>query len=198
MKRAVAAMLAALLLACAGCDKLLPGATSPFQGVDIAGSSIGGELRLADVEGHARSLGDFRGRLVLVIFGYTSCPDVCPTSLATAAEAMRALGDEASQVQVIFVTVDPKRDTAAVLKPYVAAFDPRFVALTGDEAAVKKAAQDFKVYASARDETAPGIYTVDHSGQMFVMDRAGKARLMLPPGIAPAAMAADLRVLLRS
>jgi protein SCO1/2 len=165
--------------------------------VDVTGSAIGSEMRLADVDGKARSLADYRGRVVLVIFGYTNCPDVCPTSLATAAEAMKALGDEAQQVQVLFVTVDPRRDTPQLLRQYVPAFDPRFVALTGDDAAIRQVLQDFKVYASAREERA-GQYNVDHSGQMYAMDRSGRPRLMFPPNIASAAMASDLRILLRS
>lgn len=197
MRLGVAAALAAVALLGAACDKLLP-AKSPFQGIDITGSAVGGELRLTGHDGKPRALADFRGKVVLVIFGYTNCPDICPTSLAAGAEALRQLGDEARQVQVVFVTVDPKRDTAEVLSQYVTAFDPTFVGLTGDAGAVEKVTKDFKVYASAREGRTPGQYTVDHSGQMFALDRQGKPRLMFAPNVAPQAMAADLRILLRS
>lgn len=197
MRRAAAAVLATVALLATGCDKLLP-AKSPFQGIDITGSEVGGELRLTGHDGRPRSLADFRGKVALVIFGYTSCPDICPTSLAAAAEALRQLGDEARQVQVLFVTVDPKRDTTEVLSQYVTAFDATFIGLTGDAAAVEKATKDFKVYASAREGRTPGQYTVDHSGQMFALDRQGKPRLVFAPNATPQAMAADLRILLRS
>jgi protein SCO1/2 len=196
VKLRIAAMIAAACLA-AACDKFLPASGTPFQGVDITGANLGGEIRLADATGKPRSLADFRGKVVVVIFGYTNCPDVCPTSLAAAAEAMRQLGDEAAQVQVLFVTVDPKRDTREVLAQYVPAFDPRFIGLTGDAAAVDKVAKDFKMYVVAH-EARGGNYAVDHSGQIFAMDRLGKPRLMFAPNVTPAAMASDLRILLRS
>lgn len=197
MRRAAAALAAALAFGLGACDKLSPIPASPFQGADITGASLGGEMRLVDHTGKPRTLADFRGRVVVVIFGYTNCPDVCPTSLAAAAEAMKLLGGDARQVQVLFVTVDPKRDTVQLLGQYVPAFDARFIGLTGDSAAVDQVVRDFKMYANAR-EPKGGAYTVDHSGQMFAMDRAGKARLMWPPGVSPQAMASDLRVLLRS
>jgi protein SCO1 len=197
MKRGIAVLAVALALGTAGCDKFLPSSSTPFQGVDITGSAVGGEINLVDPTGKPRSLADFRGKAVVVIFGYTNCPDVCPTSLAAAAEAMRQLGDEAAQVQVLFVTVDPKRDTREVLAQYVTAFDPRFIGLTGDPAAVDKVAKDFRMYVVAH-EPRGGNYAVDHSGQIFALDRAGKPRLMFAPNVAPAAMASDLRILLRS
>lgn len=196
-RRHAAALVAAALLGLAGCDKWMGPAKSPFQGIDVTGGDMGGEIRLADAEGRPRSLAEFRGKVVVLIFGYTHCPDVCPTSLADAAKARRALEGDASQVQVLFVTVDPKRDTPEVLRQYVPAFDPSFIGLHGDAAAIAKVTKDFHVYVNAR-ETRDGNYTVDHSGQMFVIDREGKVRLVWPPGIATAAMTSDLKVLLRA
>jgi protein SCO1 len=196
--RVAAALLAAAALTlAAGCERLFAPSKSPFQGVDVTGSDMGGEMRLADHDGKPRSLADFRGKLVVVSFGYTHCPDVCPTTLSDLASAMKQLGSDASQVQVLFVTVDPNRDTAELLRHYVPAFDPSFIGLRGDEAATARVTKDFHVYASVREGRTPGSYTVDHSGQIFVLDREGRIRLLFAPGTAPAAMASDLRVLLR-
>ena len=192
-RQALAALAAAALAT--GCDKL-GGRASPFKGIDVTGAEWGKELRLADTNGQARSLADFRGKVVVVIFGYTNCPDVCPTTLADTASAVKQLGSDGKQVQVLFVTVDPKRDTPELLRQYVPAFSPDFIALWGDEAAVGRVTKDFKVYASAREGKTPGTYTVDHSGQIFVFDKQGRARLVLAPGVPPADMASDLRVLL--
>jgi len=193
MIRALAA--AALALAVAGCD---PGArTSPFKGIDITGSGVQASATpLVDGEGKPRTLADFRGKAVLVIFGYTHCPDVCPTSLADAAKALKALGNDASRVQVVFVSVDPKRDTPALLREYVTAFRPDFVGLTGSRDALAQFTRDFKVYANVEESDDPSKYKVEHSGQMVVLDPKGQPRLMFAPGMAPADMASDLKVLL--
>jgi protein SCO1/2 len=188
--------LAALLLALAGCDKLFSPPKTPFHGVDVTGLDAGSALRLPDFDGNLRSLADFRGKLVIVDFGYTQCPDVCPTTLHDYAQALKALGADASQVQFLFVTVDPRRDTPKLLKEYVPAFDPRFIALRGDAEATARVTKDFKVYAEERPGKTPESYTVDHSSQVFVFDRQGRLRLMIPAGTAPADIASDLRVLL--
>jgi protein SCO1/2 len=191
----IAAALACAVLALAGCDKLLS-ARSPFKGVDVTGAPMGKELRLTDHNGKPRALDDFRGKVVMVNFGYTNCPDVCPTTLADLASAVKKLGADASRVQVLFVTVDPKRDTPELLRQYVPAFNPDFLGLAGDAAATKKATNDFKVYAQAREGKSSDNYTVDHSAQTFVFDRDGKVRLIFGYGMTPDAMASDLRVLL--
>jgi protein SCO1/2 len=193
-----AAALCALLLATAGCDKLFTPPKSPFHGVDVTGMEAGGSLQLTDFNGKPRSLADFRGKVVAVAFGYTQCPDVCPTTLSDYATAMKKLGDNASQVQLLFVTVDPKRDTAELLREYVPAFDPRFLGLRGDAQATTRVMQDFHIYAQERPGKTPESYTVDHASQVFVFDRAGKLRLMIPAGTPPADIASDLQVLLNS
>ncbi len=193
-----AAACIAIAVALAGCDKLLGPNKSPFNGIDVTGTEMGAELRLADFEGRTRTLADFRGKVVVVSFGFTHCPDVCPTTLADLAKALRKLGADARNAQVLFVTVDPMRDTAEVLKAYVPAFHPDFVALRGDAAETAAATKAFHVYAKVRPGTSAESYTVDHSAQSFVLDREGRIRLILPHGIAPDAIASDLRVLMNS
>jgi protein SCO1/2 len=194
---ALAALLAAAL-ALAGCDKLLPNARSPFHGVDVTGAPIGGELRLFDHDGKPRSLADFRGKVVVVSFGFTHCPDVCPTTLADFASARKRLGPDAERVQVLFVTLDPARDSLKLLRDYVPAFDPTFIGLRGDEAATDKVTRDFKVYAHKRDGKTPGDYSIDHSAQSFVFDAQGRIRLVIGYGLEPEKIASDLRLVLNS
>ena len=192
--------LAALAAACAlaSCDHFgLPG-KSPFQGVDVTGSPMGGALQLVDAAGKPRSLADFRGKVVIVSFGFTHCPDVCPTTLADLAAARKQLGADGQQVQVLFVTVDPKRDTGELLAQYVPAFDPTFIGLRGDEAATEKVKKDFRVFAQERTGKPGEAYGVDHSAQVYVVDRTGRLRLLWQPGTTPAVMASDLRILLNS
>lgn len=195
------ALRAAAAIACAalafGCDKVSP-SRSPFKAIDVTGAPMGGELRLADHNGKARTIADFRGKVVLVNFGYTQCPDVCPTTLADLASAMKKLGADASQVQVLFVTVDPKRDQPELLREYLPAFDPSFLGLYGDAEATKKVESDFKIYAQERPGKTPDTYTVDHAAQTFVFDRQGKLRLLMGYGMAPDAIASDVRILLNS
>ncbi len=192
MIRALAALAVAFLVA--SCE---PGARSPFKGIDITGSDIHASATpLVDGEGKARSLADFRGKAVVVIFGYTHCPDVCPTSLADAAKALKALGNDASRVQVVFVSVDPKRDTPQLLRDYVTAFRPDFVGLTGSRDALTAFTKDFKVYSSVEESDDPSKYKVEHSGQMIVLDPKGQPRLMFAPGLPAADIASDLKVLL--
>jgi protein SCO1/2 len=199
LSRTAAALVAALALLCLGaCDKLLPGTKRTFNAIDVTGGGMGGELRLTDHHGKPRALADFRGKVVVVSFGFTHCPDVCPTMLADLAAAVKQLGEDGSRVQVLFVTVDPQRDKAELLREYVPAFNPAFLGLTGDDAALAKVRKDFNVYANAREGRTPETYSVDHSAQMFVFDGGGRIRLVVPPGMAPQALAADLRLLLNS
>ena len=191
-----AVVLVAAALALAGCDKLFAPPKSPFNAIDVTGGEMGGELRLADPDGKTRSLAEFRGKVVVVLFGFTHCPDVCPTALADMAKAVRELGDRGREVQVLFVTVDPKRDSAELLRQYVPAFHPSFIGLRGTEAETAAVTKSFHVYASERPGKTPETYTVDHSAQSFVFDREGRLRLLLPPAMASSAIAADLRTLL--
>lgn len=192
-----AVFMIAAALAIGGCEQLFAPATGPFKGIDITGGDMGGELRLTGHDGKPRSLADFRGKLVVVSFGFTQCPDVCPTTLADLAKVMKQLGPEARNVQVLFVTVDPHRDTQELLRQYVPEFHPDFLGLRGDAAATSKATKEFHVYAHER-AGRDGNYTMDHSAQMFVIDRQGRLRLLFPPGAPPENIASDLRVLLNS
>jgi protein SCO1 len=182
----------------AGCEKLLAPAKSPFQGVDVTGSDMGRELRLRDGAGKERSLTDFRGKVVVVSFGYTHCPDVCPMTLSNLASARRKLGDDGKDVQVLFVTVDPQRDNPELLAQYVPAFDPTFIGLTGTPDDVTRVTKEFHVYANAHAAKPGEDYTVDHSAQMFAFDRQGRMRLVFAPDLPPEAIASDLRILLNS
>jgi protein SCO1/2 len=197
-RRRFAAAVACAALALGGCDKLFGPSASPFKGIDVTGGDMGGELRLTGHDGKPHSIADFRGKVVVVSFGFTHCPDVCPTTLSDIATALKQLGADASRVQVLFVTVDPQRDTRELLSQYVPAFDPSFLGLYGDEASTERAKKDFKVYAQARPGKPGESYTVDHSAHIYVLDPQGKLRLLMAPGTPPAAIAADLRVLLNS
>jgi protein SCO1/2 len=195
--RALAAALVGAALFLAACDKLLSPKT-PFKAIDVTGAPMGGELRLTDHNGTPRSLADFRGKVVVVVFGYTQCPDVCPTTLADFSSAVKKLGPDGSQVQVLFVTVDPKRDTPELLRQYVPAFHPGFLGLSGDAAATSKVTKEFRIFAQERPGKTAGAYTVDHTAQSFVYDRAGRLRLVIGYGTSPESIASDLRILLNS
>jgi protein SCO1/2 len=188
---AAAVSTAALLAAC--------GAETPkFKSTDITGADFGRELALTGHDGKPRTLADFRGKLVVLFFGYTYCPDVCPTTLADMAGVMQALGSDAERVQVLFVTVDPERDTPQILSQYVAAFDPRFLGLYGDAAATERAAKEFKIFYEKRPGSTPSAYSVDHSAQSYVLDAQGKLRLFVRQERIAADLADDLRTLLKS
>lgn len=198
MRPARRALLALALAApLAGCEKLFS-SKSAFHGIDVTGSNMGGELRLADHDGRQRSLAEFRGKAVVVVFGFTHCPDVCPTALSDLASAVKALGADGGRVQVLFVTVDPKRDRPELMRQFIPAFHPSFLGLTGNDEALAKVRKDFNVYAAIREGSSPDNYSVDHSGQMFAFDPQGSIRLVWAPGTAPKLLAEDLRVLLNS
>jgi protein SCO1/2 len=166
-----------------------------FKSTDITGVDYGKTLDLADASGRVRRLEDFRGKAVVLFFGFTHCPDVCPTTLADIAGALKTLGPDADRVQVLFVTVDPERDSAADLDKYVKAFDPRFIALRGDAAATQRVAKDFKIYYEKRKQG--DTYSVDHSSQSYVIDPKGRLRLLVRPERLAADLPDDLRALLR-
>jgi protein SCO1/2 len=188
--RFVALAFACLLTACSG-----PSGPS-FRNTDITGADYAKGFSLQDPTGATRTLADFRGKVVTVFFGYTQCPDVCPTTLATMAETMRVLGDDASHVQVLFITVDPDRDTPELLAQYVPAFNPSFLGLRGDAAATATVASEFKVVYAKRGDASGPNYTVDHSAGTYVFDPRGRLRLYVRHGQSAEAIAADIRTLL--
>jgi protein SCO1/2 len=169
-----------------------------FTGSDVTGSSFGKDFALVDHTGKPRSLADYKGKAIVIFFGYTQCPDVCPTTMSTLAEAMQQLGPDADRVQVLFVTVDPERDTQALLSEYVPAFDKRFAGLRGDAAATEKVAKEFKVIYQKQPGATPETYTVDHSAGVFVYDPQGRLRVYMSHGQSPQAYVHDLRELLRT
>jgi len=169
-----------------------------FRSTDITGAEFGRSLALIGHDGKPRVLQDFRGKALVVFFGYTHCPDVCPTTLAEMAGVMKGLGKDAERVQVVMVTVDPERDTREVLAKYVPAFDPSFLGLYGDPAATRRVAKEFKIFYEKREGKAPGAYTVDHSAQSYVFDPQGRLRLFVRHERIAQDLAEDLRVLLRS
>lgn len=180
-------------VAIAGCT----GETGPrFHNTDLTGAAYGKSLSLTDHNGVPRTLADFKGKVVTLFFGFTQCPDVCPTSLSTMSEVMRLLGEDAEQVQVLFVTVDPERDTAELLQAYVPAFDPRFIGLYGDAAQTAAAASEFKIfYRKSGDVDGPN-YTIDHSAGTYMFDPQGRLRLYVKHGEVAANIAGDIRLLL--
>jgi protein SCO1 len=184
----------ALLLAAGGFEYWRLGAARDASGygAGVAGVAIGGPFSLVDQNGQARRDSDFRGKLMLVYFGYTYCPDVCPTELQTMADALASLGGGAEEVQPIFITVDPERDTPEHLKSYAEAFDPRLVALTGTPQQVAEAARAYKVYYKAVKQ-GDGEYLVDHSSFVFLMDRDGHYAAHFGPNTTAEQMAAAIQ-----
>lgn len=183
------ALMATVMAACAPAPD--------YRGTDISRESFGGPLNLTDHNGVKRSLQDFRGKLVVLFFGYVHCPDVCPTTLSDMAAALQKLPPgTAAQVQVIFVSVDPERDTPAMLRKYVPYFNPAFLSMTGTPDEVAQAARDFRVV--YKRHAQPGVegYLVDHTAGSYVMDKQGRLRLFLPFALPPDAIAHDLALLL--
>ena len=170
-----------------------------FKNIDITGSTaFGKDFSLVDPDGKARTLADFKGKAVVMFFGYTQCPDVCPTTLTEMQQVMTILGPKSDKVQVLFVTVDPQRDTAAILKQYVPAFDPRFLGLRpADDAALEKVTKDFKIYYKKVPGTTPGSYTMDHTAGSYAFDPQGRLRLYIKHAQGPETLAHDLKELLK-
>ena len=182
-------------LGLSGCDKLASKPPS-FMNTDVTGLPYALDFALTDHHGRARTLADFKGKVVLMFFGYTQCPDVCPTTMAEMAGVMKELGPLADQVQVLFVTVDPERDSAALLAQYVPAFDARFLGLVGDAAATAKVGKEFKVFYAKVAGKAPGSYSMDHTAGSYVFDKNGKVRLFVRHGQGAAPIVHDLKQLL--
>jgi len=178
----------------AGCGP--NGETEPFESTDITGADFGRQFELVDHHGTVRHLADFRGKVVVLFFGFTHCPDVCPTTLAEFNAALQQLGDAAKRVQVLFVTVDPERDTPEVLGAYVTAFNTDFLGLTGTPEQIAKVAREFKVIYQKAEGSQPGSYSVDHSAGTFVFDEQGRLRLYASYGLGSEAIAKDIGRLL--
>ena len=174
----------------AGCDR-----GPQFRSTDITGAPYGHTLELTDHTGKPRRLEDFRGKAVVLFFGFTRCPDICPTTLADIAQAVKSLGADAERVQVLMVSVDPERDTPEALAKYVTAFDPRFIALRGDLEATKKVAGEFKIF--FEKAKSGDSYTVNHSAQSYVIDPQGRLRLLVRHDRIGSDLAPDLRTILQ-
>ncbi|MCM5571704.1 SCO family protein [Burkholderiaceae bacterium FT117] len=193
--RSVGALAAAALLVAglAGCDRGGP----KFHNTDVTGSGIAKDgFTLTDHTGATRTLADYRGKVVVMFFGFTHCPDVCPTTMVETAEAMKLLGPKAERVQVLFVTVDPERDTPEMLAKYVPAFHPRFVGLWGDPETIARTAKDFKVFYQKGQQSSSGSYSIDHTAGSYVFDTEGRLRLFTRYGVGAQALADDISQLL--
>ena len=178
----------------------LTGCTDPkvaFKGVDITGADYAKELNLSDQNGQVRKIKDFSGKLVVVFFGYTQCPDVCPTTMQELAEVKRLLGSDGDKLQAVFVTVDPERDTTALLKAYVENFDASFVALRPTPEQLPVIAKDFKIYYKRVEGKTPTSYTMDHSAGSYTFDAQGRVRLFNRYGMGAEALAHDFKLLLK-
>ena len=167
-----------------------------FKGVDITGVDYARDLPLTDQFGKARHISDFAGKVVAVFFGYTHCPDVCPTTMSEMAQVKSELGADGDKLQVIFVTVDPERDTPEVLKAYMANFDPTFLALRGSAQELAAVAKDFKIFYKQVPGPTPTSYTMDHSAGLYVFDPSGRLRLFQRYGVGVQPLADDIRLLL--
>lgn len=200
-RRAMTAFGAATVLALlgSGCDRvkaLVAGKGPAFNGTDITGASFARELALPDVDGKARTLADWTGKAVVVFFGYTQCPDVCPTTLSEMVQVRKVLGAEATRLETVFVTIDPERDTPEILRNYVGSFGPGFTALRGSAEQTAAVAKEFKVLYGKVPGRSPGSYTMDHSAAAFVFDPQGRVRLYVPYGSDPTKLAGDIKQIL--
>lgn len=192
MKRLFA--LLCMMVALAACDN--SGKKLEFKNTDLTGLGYAKGFALNDHTGKAVTLADYKGKAVVVFFGFTQCPDVCPTTMAEMAGVMKELGPLADQVQVLFITLDPERDTKELLAQYAPAFDKRFTGLYGDAAQTAATAKEFKVFYSKVPGKTPDSYTIDHTAGSYVFDKEGKIRLFLRHGQGPAPIAHDLKLLL--
>lgn len=169
-----------------------------FKGVDITGADYARDFQLTDHNGQPRSMKDFKGKIVVMFFGFTQCPDVCPTSMTELAQVKQLLGKDGDKLQGLFVTVDPERDTPELLKAYMANFDPSFLALRGTPEQLAAMAKDYKVFYKKVEGKTPTSYTMDHSAASYVYDTQGRLRLYTRYGTGAAALASDIQLLLKS
>lgn len=190
-RRAWGAGLAAMALALSGCTE-----QPAFSGIDITGADYAQGFSLTDHNGQARTLADFKGQAVVVFFGFTQCPDVCPSSLTELAQAKQLLGEQGSRLQGLFISIDPERDTPAIMKEYMASFDPSFLALYAKPNELADLAKSFKVYYKKVDGPTPTSYTMDHSAGSYVYDPQGRIRLYHRYASGAQALANDVKALL--
>ena len=188
-------ILLACLMALAACDRLQTPKIAFFN-TDITGLDYANAFSLTDQNGQPRSLSDFKGKVVFVFFGYTHCPDICPTTLSEMVSIRKALGPDADRLQVLFITLDPERDTPELLASFVPAFDPSFIGLTGDQVTIDKVATDFKVFAQKVPGKDGKSYTIDHTAGSYVFDQQGRMRLFVHQGQPTEALLKDLKQLL--
>ena len=182
------------VLALAACSPDKP----KFNAIDITGADYAKGFTLTDHNGQSRSLSDFKGKVVVLFFGYTQCPDVCPTSMVELAEVKRLMGADGDKLQGVFVTVDPVRDTAELLKAYMANFDPTFVAFIPTPEQLAVVAKDYKIYYKKVDGKTPTSYTMDHSAGSYVYDTQGNLRLYSRYGVGAQVLAQDIQTLLKT
>ncbi|MPS25344.1 SCO family protein [Pigmentiphaga sp.] len=187
--RAGAAAVAAAMLA--ACEK-----KPSFNSTDVSGSDLGTDLSLTDFNGQPRTLQDFKGKVLVVFFGFVQCPDVCPTALAEFVQVKNSLGKDGDRLQVAFVTVDPERDTPEILRAYVTQFDPSFLGLRGDADATARVAKSFKVFYAKVPGKEPGSYTMDHTAGVYIYDPEGHLRLFARHTAGADALTSDIRQLL--
>jgi protein SCO1/2 len=190
-RRAWGAGLTAMALALSGCSE-----APSFTGIDITGADYAQGFSLTDHNGQARTLADFKGQAVVVFFGFTQCPDVCPTSMSEMAQAKQLLGEQGSRLQGLFISIDPERDTADIMKAYMASFDPSFLALYAKPDELPALAKSFKVYYKKVDGPTPTSYTMDHSAGSYVFDPQGRIRLYHRYNSGAPALANDVKALL--
>lgn len=190
-RRTLLAVASALALTLAACDS-----KPAFSGIDITGADYATGFSLTDHNGQPRTLADFQGKVVVVFFGFTQCPDVCPTSMSEMAEAKRLLGADGDRFQGLFVSVDPERDTPEIMREYMASFDPTFLALYAAPEALPDVAKSFRIYYKKVEGSTPTNYTMDHSAGSYVYDPQGRIRLYNRYGSGAQALANDVKLLL--
>lgn len=189
---ATCAVLAGAAAGLTACSEKKPA----FSAIDLTGADYARDFALTDHNGQARSIQDFAGKVVVMFFGFTQCPDVCPTSMAELVEVKKLLGKEGARLQALFVTIDPERDTPEMLKPYMENFDPTFLALYTTPEKLVALAKDYKVYYKKVAGSTPTSYTMDHSAGSYIYDTHGKLRLYTRYGSGAPALAADIKLLL--
>jgi len=198
MRLLLTVLLAAVL--CAGCQEKNAAQSAPpapaFTNTEVTGLGYAHDFALKDFNGKLRTMADFKGKAVVIFFGYTQCPDVCPTTMHDLADVMQKLGPQADQVQVLFITVDPERDTPQLLAQYVPAFDKRFLGLSGTPADIEKVAKDFHVFYQKVPGKKPGSYSMDHTAGLYIYDPEGKIRVFASNNQFVEPLIHDLKILL--